>query len=224
MNVALTQAPPEPDLFEIFQEVKERGSIAHPHLVTVETDSEGKETLTPHHFFQKESTISVGVGSREPKPDVMLDKTGDSGPSMSQFGLSNQAFSIKFEGGSTLQLAVFNRFPLKYFEARGGVEKSVGGGGTLLIGDGDEIRFAKGAPFPKIRFIFPGWEDPLLKEVKAKATAIIGEMVKRAKLRDEKEKEELQLQMGQQQRAHDERIALLHGKLKELGDARQRKQ
>ena len=51
LNVALTQAPPEPDLFEIFQEVKERGSIAHPHLVTVETDSKGKETLTPHHFF-----------------------------------------------------------------------------------------------------------------------------------------------------------------------------
>ena len=82
-EIILTQAPPKPDLFAIFQDEEERSSIAHPHLVTIKIDSKGKETLTPHHFFQGNSIISFEVGSREPKPDVVIDRKDNVGPSMS---------------------------------------------------------------------------------------------------------------------------------------------
>ena len=55
-----------------------------------------------------------------------------------------------------------------------------------MVGDGDEICFTKDAPFSKVRFIFPGWEDPRLKEAKTKAVAIIDKMVERAELLGEK--------------------------------------
>ena len=101
-RIILTQASPKPDLFTIFEEEEERSSIAHPHLVTIKMDSKGKETLTPHHLFQGNSIISFSVGSQESKPDVAMDKKDNIGPSMSQFSLSNQAFSIESkEGHST---------------------------------------------------------------------------------------------------------------------------
>ena len=134
------------------EDEKEGVSIVYPHLVTVKTDSKGSETLIPYHFFQKESTISIGVGSWEPKPDVILNKKDNTGPSMAQFGLSNRAFSIKFEVGSSLQLTVSNRFPLKYYVSQDGGEKSVAYGEILSAGDGDEICFVRGQShsFPQI--------------------------------------------------------------------------
>ena len=98
-------------------------------------------------------------------------------------------FLSNLRWGITLQLTVSNQFPLKYFQAQGGGEKLVGCGEAVSVGDGDEIRFAKGAPFPKIRFIFPGWEDPRLKEAKTKAAAIIDKMVERAELLGEKKRQ-----------------------------------
>ena len=44
----------------------------------------------------------------------------------------------------------------------------------MSAGDGDEICFARGAPFPKIRVVFPGWEPPeseALKALKSDASA-----------------------------------------------------
>ena len=95
----------------------------------------------------------------------------------------------------------------------------MGCGKILSIGDGDEIRFAKGAPFPKIRFIFPGWEppeDPCLKEIKARGIAKINGMVDEVQLLGKRKRATLQLQLEQQQREAGDKIALLHGKLKEL--------
>ena len=63
--------------------------IVHPDLVTVKIDNQGKEILTPRHFFKENSFTSFGVGSREPKPEFILDKKDNAGLSMVQFGLSN---------------------------------------------------------------------------------------------------------------------------------------
>ena len=67
-------------------------------------------------------------------------------------------------------------------------------GDELGVGDGDEIRFQKGAPYEAIRFILPGWEppeDPCLKELKAVGAAKINSLVDEAK----KERTDLQVRM-----------------------------
>ena len=115
-----------------------------------------------------------------------MDKKDNVGPSMSQFGLSNQAFSIKSNKGDTLQLTISNQFPLKYFNAQGGGVKMVKQGDELNVGNGDDIRFQKGAPYDTMRFILPGWEppkDPHQKGVKAGGAAKINSLVDEAQRR-----------------------------------------
>ena len=69
-------------------------------------------------------------------------------------------------------------------------------GDELDVGDGDEIRFQKEAPYEAMWFILPGQEPPkdlCLKEAKARGATKINSLVDEAK----KERTNLQVRMVQ---------------------------
>ena len=174
----LTQAE---DPFTLFNDQERRGSIDIPHIAVIAVDNDGEESLIPVHFFTKDGTIWVGNGLDEKKPCAVALSNNRKGKWMNLFALSAQAFqatSITVEETQKMRVKVNNRLPLILWSSHQNNQRSLSKGDELEVGDGDEIRFSKEAPYRKIIFYIPKWAtpiDPAVAQAQEQAIAKIKE-------------------------------------------------